>query len=154
MSLFLRKRARGTRVAPGRGAMTKKRFALTWLVATVAFFLQPLLHGVIFKDFFVSELGQPKAEPNIVVVLMLVLLYPGLMTYLYNLAYRGGSPALEGARLGAIVGLLFVLPLNLAHTVIAGASTTLVLLDTPLHIVEEGLVGVAIGLTAGRFRGP
>jgi len=133
--------------------MSAKRFALTWVAATVALvILQPLFHGLLFGGFFVGELGQPKFGPNPVVIGMFILLYPALMTYVYQLAYRGGSPLLEGARLGAIVGLFFVLPINNAHTAYLGASMKLVLLDTAIHLVEEGLVGLVIGLVAGRFR--
>jgi hypothetical protein len=128
-----------------------KRLGLAWLAGTVSFaVLHVLLHGVLLGSFFLQHLGPPKSEPRAVVLAMAVLLYPASMTYLYRLAYRGGNPLVEGLRLGAIVGLLFVLPLNLVHTTYLGASMTLVLVDTPLHVVEQGLMGAIIGWVAGR----
>lgn len=82
-------------------------------------------------------------------VLIFILPISLIMAYMYPKGYEGGNPAVEGFRFGALIGLVMVLPLNILMGSMFGAKMGAALVDIPWHVIEEGMVGVAIAMVYG-----
>ncbi len=93
-----------------------------------------------------------RAEPQFGPLLAANLLLGLLMAYMYPQGYKGGSPVTEGAKFGALVGLLVWGPALLTLTaVLEGFDlSSTVVIDILWHLVEEGAAGAAVGLIYGK----
>ena len=97
-----------------RCEMDLKKFSMATVGGFFAMFIPGgLWHMLIMKDFYDKYTGDSAlAEPNILFIILGVLILAALMAYMYPQGYKGGSSIKEGLRFGAVIGLLWVLPLN------------------------------------------
>jgi len=134
--------------------MNVKKFVLAWMAAVVVnVSLAVLWHIFLFADFYQTQ-GQALAreEPNLVFVFVAHLILGFLMAFVYPIGYKGGSPVKEGFRFGALIGLIWVLPLTVGHYGLYNLPLAYVIVDPAWHVVEEGIGGIAIALVYGRQR--
>ena len=108
---------------------------------------------LVFHRVFFAEQGRAFAEhldADTPLAMIAVVLYAATLTYLYTMVYRGGSPALEGYRLGACSGLIVIPTFNVIMINI-GTPPWFVALDFLWHVlVQQALTGMIVGLVVGR----
>lgn len=129
--------------------MNLHRLLLATLAGGLAMWaLAGIWHTLILARFYEAEAGATHEGTGIILVAYLVL--GVLMAYLYPRGYKGGPPALEGLRFGVVIGLLWVFPHELAMAGAHGAPLPYVFQNAAVHMVEQGLGGILIGLVYGR----
>ena len=112
--------------------------------------LSSLWHGLLMSDFYDAHSPTVRQVPLMRIIGLGYFLLATLMAVIYPKGYEGGSSWLEGARFGAYMGLLFVLPRGLVLYGAEGCHTgLLVVVDAAWHVVEQGVGGVVIGLVHG-----
>ena len=128
--------------------MTTQRIALGTIVGgLVLFFLGYLVYGIIFADFFAANAGSASGvtrEPfNFVALASGQFAWGAALTLI--LSWTAVSSVGEGVKVGAVVGLLFFLGIDLtlyATTNIQNLMASLV--DATLAAVLFGVTGAAI----------
>ena len=131
--------------------MNVKKWFLAGLVGfVVMFILSGLWYMLIMDAFYREQVGALMREQyNFIFIALGYLVMAFLMSYIYPIGYKGGSPAKEGLRFGVLIGLLVWLSSNLilygAHNMTLSAT----LVDSSWHIVEEGIGGIVIALVYG-----
>ncbi len=116
----------------------------------VTFLLGGFWHVWLMADFYethAAALARP--EPNVMMVALGSLVIAVLMAYTYPIGYKGGSAVKEGFRFGALVGLIWVLPLSLIFSGVWNYPLVSVIVDSAWHIVEQGVVGIVIAFIYG-----
>ncbi len=132
--------------------MNVKKFVLAWMAA----FVVALLVGFGWHLFLLADFYQAQAqalareEPNFVFVFVGLLILYFLMALIYPIGYKGGSPLKEGFRFGALIGLIWVLPISVVDHGLHNLPLTLVIVDSAWHVVQEGIGGIVIALVYGR----
>ncbi len=130
-----------------------KRLVLAWLACSGT----NVLVGVLFHRILMGEqieaifrqLGSP---PTPALALGTHLVITTAMVYLYPRFYRGGSPVLEGYKLGVVVGALAISPIVFVFLVM-GIGWSTIVLDGLWHVfVEEPITGMVLGLVYARVR--
>ena len=124
-------------VAGAVGAVAMWAFAGIW-------------HKVILKAFYEAATEATHEGTGIIFIAYLVL--GGLMAYLFPLGYKGGRPLWEGLRFGMLIGVLWVFPHQLAMAGAHGESLLYPFQNAAVHMAEQGLGGVVIGLIYGRMQ--
>ncbi len=134
--------------------MNVKKFVLAWVTATVvALLLGGLWHQFLLADFYEAHTqGLAREEPIMAFVILGNLILGFLMALVYPIGYKGGSPVKEGFRFGALIGLIWVLPMTVVVYGLWNLPLTTVMVDPAWHVVEEGIGGIAIALVYGRQR--
>ena len=131
--------------------MNAKKLILASLAGgVVTFLLGGLWHAIILADFYETHwaaLARPEA--NMMMVALGSLVIAVLMAYTYPIGYKGGSAVKEGFRFGALVGLIWVLPVSLIFSGVWNYPLVAVIVDSAWHIVEQGVVGIVIALIYG-----
>ena len=123
--------------------------AIAYLLVT--FPLAFVWHLVAFKGIY-DRLGIFNREEPIVALGFLVILIQGfLLSYVYSVFHRGGSPVKEGLKFGLLMGVFLwssqVVAAAAKHQV---ASLPLWLtIETAYFAIQFTLVGLAIGLVYG-----
>ncbi len=132
--------------------MNVKKFVLAWVAAVVVTFLLGVLwHLFLLADFNeVQEQALAREEPNMVFVFVGHLILGFLMALVYPIGYKGGSPVKEGFRFGALIGLIWILPLSVILHGVWNLPLTGVIVDSAWHVIEEGVGGIAIARVYGR----
>ena len=131
--------------------MNAKKMLLALIAGfAVMYLLSWLWHMKIMVDFYIAHsssgaLDAPKTQYILLGYFVLAL----ILSYIYPLGYKGGSPVIEGLKFGAVMGLLWNLPFSLVSFGLFESSGTLIIVDGIWHIVEEGIGGIAIGLVYG-----
>jgi len=134
--------------------MNVKKFVLAWMAAVVVALLLAFgWHLFLLGDFYQAQ-GQALAreEPNFVFIFVALLILYFLMALVYPIGYKGGSPVKEGFRFGALIGLIWVLPVTVAHHGLYNLPLAYVIVDPAWHVVQEGIGGIVIALVYGRQR--
>ena len=124
-----------------------------WLAGTVTMaVLGGLFHGVLAAAYLAGQLpaGANMATPGHVVWFALPVTL--IMAYLYPKGYEGGTPAMEGLRFGALIGIIMVLPYNVLFVGMFGVGVGAAIIDVPWHLVEQGATGAVIGLAYGNLK--
>ncbi|NQT25670.1 hypothetical protein HQ585_09965 [candidate division KSB1 bacterium] len=125
----------------------KKLVLSTFVVGFTMWVISGLWHNLILANFYASEI---EASHDGIGILLIAYLILGLfMAYMFPLGYNGGRPAIEGLRFGALIGLLWVFPHELAMVGAHGESLSYVLKNAAWHAVEQGLGGIVVGLIYG-----
>ena len=134
--------------------MNGQKFLLGALAAfVVGFGLSGLWHVVLLADFYESRAaGVMRQQPLFWVIGLAYLIVGLIMAYMYPKGYEGGSPASEGLKFGAIIGLLWWFPTNLVLYGVLESSFSLVIVDGAWHVVEEALAGLALAMVYGRVQ--
>ena len=133
--------------------MNTKKCLTAWIAGFLAMFiLSGIWYMLIMEDFYKTNCYIPAREnPMMLYIALGYLILALLMTYLYSMSYKEGSPTKEGLRFGVLIGMLWVLPNGL---VLYGATHSgtrlLILVDTVWHLIEEGVGGIVIASIYGR----
>ncbi len=132
--------------------MNVKKLVLAWVAAfVVTFLLGGLWHLFLLADFYEAHTqGLAREEPNMPFVIVGYLILGFLMALVYPMGYKGGSPVKEGFRFGAVIGLIWILPLSVILHGVWNYPLTAVIVDSAWHVVEEGIAGIGIALVYGR----
>jgi hypothetical protein len=90
----------------------KKLILTTLTVDFIMWVISGIWHNLILANFYASEV---EATHEGIGVLLIAYLILGLfMAYLYPRFFKGGRPVIEGLKFGALIGLLWVFPHDLA----------------------------------------
>lgn len=131
--------------------MNIKQLTIPSLAGAIAMWLLAgLWHKVIMVQFY-SNATEAKHEGTSIILLAYIILSL-LISYLFSRIYKGGSHAVEGLKLGAIVGVLWVFPHDLAMAGAHGEPLTYVFKNAVWHVVEQAFGGVIIGWVYGKLR--
>lgn len=129
--------------------MTMKKLVLsTGIVGFAMWVFSGLWHNLILANFYATETGASHEGIGLLLIAYLILAL--FMAYLYPRIYKGGGPAIEGLKFGALIGLLWVFPHELAMAGAHGEPLSYVFKNAVLHVVEQGLGGIILGLIYGR----
>ena len=117
----------------------------------VTFLLGGFWHAWLMADFYQTHgAALNRAEPNMIMVALGSLVIAVLMAYTFPIGYKGGSAVKEGFRFGALIGLIWYLPLTLIiNGVTSYPPLVVVIVDSAWHIVEQGVVGIVIAFIYG-----
>ena len=134
--------------------MNVKKFVLAWLAAVaIAYLVGFGWHMFLMGDFYQAQSqALAREEPNFVFLFVGPLILYFLMALVYPIGYKGGSPVKEGFRFGALIGLIWVLPISVIDHGLYNLPLTLVIVDSSWHVVQEGIGGIVIALVYGRQR--
>ena len=128
------------------------KFILTSLASAAAMLvLAAVWYFVLAGPFYAEHMAVAREVRLYDIIALAYLVLGAMMTLMYPSGYAGGSPAMEGARFGVMIGIICSLPHSLVVYAIQGTqSTTLVLAEAAWHAVEQGVGGVVIGIIYGR----
>ena len=128
--------------------MNLGKFALATFVSAIAMIvLAALWHDVIMGDYYALHSAVMREERQDLFVFLGMFLLALLMAYVYPRGAGEGSALSGGARFGAVMGFIYVLPHGLVlHGVYETLTTELLLVDALWHVVEQGVGGVVIAL--------
>ena len=131
--------------------MNVKKLLLASLAGgAVTFALGWLWHTQLMGDFYSTHSAAlARSEPNITLVALGSLVLGILMAYTYPIGYKGGSAVKEGFKFGALIGLIWTLPLSLIFSGIWNLPLIAALVDSGWHVVEQGLTGIVIAYIYG-----
>ena len=132
--------------------MNVKKLILSTLAGGFAMWvISGIWHNLILANFYSRETEATHEGIGILLIAYLVLSL--IMSYMYPLGYKGGRPTIEGLRFGALIGLLWVFPHELAMAGAHGDSISYVFKNAAWHMVEQGLGGIVIGIIYGISKG-
>ncbi len=124
--------------------MDWKKFTQATLASGVAMMLiAGVWHEIVMANFYANEVHAE--HEGIGVIFLAYLLLAALMAYLYPLGHAGEYPLRDGLRFGVIMGILWVMPHELAMAGAHGESISYVFKNAAWHAVEQGIGGVIIG---------
>ncbi len=131
--------------------MNIKKLILASLAGgAVTFVLGAFWHAWLMADFYQTQgaaLNRP--EPNMMMIALGSLVIAILMAYTFPIGYKGGSAVKEGFRFGALIGLIWVLPVSLIFSGVWNYPLVAVIVDSAWHIVEQGVTGIVIAMIYG-----
>jgi len=112
--------------------------------------LAGLWHVSLLGDFYrTNGVALARTEPNMLFVALGQLILAFLMAYAYPIGYKGGSPAKEGLRFGALIGIIWMFPWSIQMHGLWNYPLAAVIVDSAWHVVQEGIGGIVIGLIYG-----
>lgn len=113
--------------------------------AAVSFFLDTAYYSLTWQ-MYVVDFARP--EPLKELIFLQHLVYAGLMAYIFPMGYKGRHWVLEGARFGALMGLVMFVPIGLSIR-----AVWYVPLDFPfiLAAVNAVVTGAATGVVIAQF---
>ncbi|MHC5037046.1 MAG: hypothetical protein ACYTHM_07010 [Planctomycetota bacterium] len=115
--------------------------------------LAGLWHLVIVPEFYAKGIHASHHEGGVLIlvayVLLAILMAGVYRSYIHRGEYRIGKSALEGLKLGLLMGLLWVTPHALVRAGAHGGSLPYILVNGLWHLVEQGTGGVIMGLVFG-----
>lgn len=131
--------------------MNGRNLVLGALAAFVAMFaLSWVWHEALMADFYQSvEMQNARESPLIWSVAAGYGLLALLMAWIFPKGYEGGTSWVEGMKFGAVIGILWILPLELVLYGVLEGSFSHVAVDGAWHVVEQGLGGIALGMVYG-----
>ena len=131
--------------------MNGKKWFLAGLAGfVVMFLLSGLWYMVIMAGFYQTH-GEAvnREQLDFLFIVLGYLVMAFLMSYIYPIGYKGGSPAKEGLRFGVLIGLLVWLSSNLTLYGVYNVTLSATLVDSIWHVVEEGIGGIVIAFVYG-----
>ena len=133
---------------------TKKCFLGGLASFAVLVVLSGLWYMVLMAGFYkenFAAVNRERMEPiHWVAGTLGVALLAFLMSTIYPIGYKGGSPAKEGLRFGILVGLLVWVSSNLVLFGAYKIPLNGTIIDSLYHLFEEGMAGLTIALVYGR----
>ncbi len=124
--------------------MLKKHLPPLLLTAITMWLLAGLWHKVIMAQFYIDETAASHEGTGIIFIAYLIL--AGLMLLLYPRTHWFENRVLSGLLFGAVVGLLWVFPHELAMAGAHGEPLGYVFINGAWHMVEQGAGGIVIAL--------
>ncbi len=127
--------------------MKVKKMAIATLVGGFGMWvIAGLWHNLIMPSLYESIDAD---HEGIGILLLSYFILALLMSYIYPLGYKGGSPLWEGLRFGMVIGILWVFPHELAMAGAHGEPLGYAFQNGLWHMVEQGLGGMMIGAIFG-----
>jgi len=132
--------------------MNGKKWFLAGLAGfAVMFALSGLWYMVLMSKFYrAQDQGIMREQFNFLFIVLGYIVLAFLMSLIYPVGYKGGSPAKEGLRFGVLIGLVVWLTANLTIHGVLKNTLASALVDSVWHIVEQGIGGIAIALVYGK----
>lgn len=125
--------------------MTIKQYIIATLASGIAMWaLAGLWHKLLAVSFYTRETHASHEGVGIILVAYLVLAL--IMAYLFPIHKMTGTPIISGMIFGAVIGLLWVFPHELAMAGAHGKPLGYVFKNAVWHIVEQGIGGIVIAL--------
>jgi hypothetical protein len=120
----------------------------------VMFLLSYVWHRLLMAGLYMDESGAldvcHRPEPYIPSIAVGYAVLASIMAYLYPKGVEGDNKLMNGIRFGAIMGVLWILPLQLVFNgVLTGFSIKVIAIDTAWHVIEQGIGGVIIAYVYG-----
>ncbi len=125
----------------------KKLILSTAVTGFTMWIISGLWHNLVLPGLYAGE--KEATHEGIGILLIAYFVLGLLMAYIYPLGFKGGKPVIEGLRFGALIGLLWVFPHDLAMAGAHGESLSYVFKNGAWHVVEQGLGGIVLGLVYG-----
>lgn len=129
-------------------------FKKLFLAAFVAFIylivVNALFYPIFFPDGPPERYENPRPSPLFQYNLLALLITAFLMSYLYQLLYRGKSPWLEGLQAGVVMALFVSIPMSLHVYALVEIPFFVQFLPALWVTVIWGIAGIAIGLVHGK----
>ena len=128
-----------------------------WLAAASYFVLTFIFaagwHLVLFKNVYARLGAFTRPRPIIALGMLSMLLQALVVAYFYPFFYRGGTPVIEGATFGLLLGVFMGSNAVLAE---AGKSQiadlrTWLTLEGVYYLLQFAVVGAAIGAVYGQL---
>ena len=131
--------------------MNYKKFFIATFAGSITMWLTAgLWHEIIAAAFYSEETHATHEGTGIIFIAYLVL---GLiMAYLYPKFSKGDKPLLDGIKFGAVIGILWVFPYELAMAGAHDTSIMYVLKNGAWHVVEQGIGGVVIAFLFSKLK--
>jgi len=130
--------------------MTIKQYVIATLASGLAMWaLAGLWHKLLAVAFYTRETHASHEGVGIILAAYMVLAL--IMVYLFPIQKTEAAPILTGMIFGAVIGLLWVFPHELAMAGAHGKSLVYVFKNAAWHIVEQGIGGIVIALAATRL---
>jgi hypothetical protein len=133
--------------------MDAKKFLLASLAGAVTLFaLGFILYGVLLRDFMTANSlpGFMKEQPDFAPLILGELLFGMFLTLILS-RWSGIGSFVDGAKAGAMLGLLFALGLNLVFYATTNMMQAVVIpTDAAVNAVRMGLAGGVIAVVLGR----
>ena len=133
--------------------MDQRKFFLAAIAyVIVTFAVAASWHLVFFKDLY-DQLGIfTRKEPLIPLGITSIIMQGLVLSYLYPVFFKGGSPLMQGLKFGLLIGVLMA---SIAVFAEAGKQhvsslTTWLAFESMYYLLQFGLVGVIIGLIYGK----
>lgn len=127
---------------------TSKQLAATLLAAISMMLLAGIWHEIIMAQFYRDNTAATHEGTGIIFLAYLIL--AALMVTLYSRCNHHGNAPLSGLKFGALIGLLWVFPHQLAMAGAHGEALPYVFINAAWHMVEQGLGGVVIAALFSR----
>ncbi len=127
----------------------KRFFLATFAGGIVMWGVAGLWHELVMAQFYTRQAHATHEGTGIILLAYLIL--AALMVYLYP-RFSGSSRYFqEGAKFGALIGLLWVFPHGLAMAGAHGEPVAYVVKNALWHVVEQGIGGIVIAFGLKRF---
>lgn len=110
--------------------------------------LAGLWHTVLMATFYTERVDA--AHEGVATILVAYLVLAALMTWIYRLRATTLHPLRDGVMVGAVVGVLWVFPHELALAAAHGEPLAYVFENGAWHVVEQALGGLVIGALHGK----
>lgn len=132
--------------------MNGKKWFLAGLAGfVVMFILSGLWYMVLMAGFYRTQSEAIMREQfNFLFIVLGYIVLAFMMSTIYPIGYKGGSPAKEGLRFGILIGLVVWLTANLVLHGVYNCTLAAALVDSVWHIVEQSIGGIVIALVYGK----
>ena len=100
-------------------------------------------HNLIMANLYANVTAK---HEGIGVLLIAYIIWAFFMAYLFPRFYKKGSYIKQGFFFGAIIGVIWIFPHELAMAAAHGEPLLYVFKNGAWHMVEQGLGGIIIGL--------
>lgn len=123
----------------------KKLIAATLASSVVMWLVAGLWHKVVVPQFYKAQTHA--GHEGTFIIFMAYLVLGLIMTSIYPRFASGAKPWITGLKFGALIGILWVFPHELAMAgAHADASIVYVFKNAAWHIVEQSIGGVTIAM--------
>ncbi len=132
--------------------MNVKKWFLSGLAGFVVMFsLSGLWYMVLMSGFYQAQSGGLMRDQfNFLFIVLGYVVLAFLMSLIYPVGYKGGSPAKEGLRFGVLIGLVAWLTTSLILHGVWTNPLAAALVDSVWHVAEQGIGGIVIALVYGK----
>lgn len=127
----------------------KKSISLTLLCALCMWLLAGLWHKVIMVQFYRQETGAEHEGTLVIFIAYLVL--SSIMVYLYRSYSMDDKSIKRGFIFGAVMGVLWVFPHELAMAGAHRESLSYVFINGIWHVFEQGAGGIVLAWLSSRI---
>ena len=133
--------------------MDQKKFVLAVIAyIIVTFAVAASWHLVFFKDLY-DQLGIfTRKEPLIPLGITSIVMQGLVLSYLYPIFFRGGSPLTQGLKFGLLIGVLMASIAVFAEAGKQNVSSLMTWLtfESAYYLLQYGCVGMIIGMIYGK----